>query len=128
MKLDHIALDRLSISPANMRGGKKPPDISGILPSIRARGILMPLLVRPNLCPESFDGAQENPVEGGSSETFEIVAGSRRFLAAQVVANENGSAEPLPCAIMEAGDDAAALEASLIENLARLAPDEVTQW
>jgi ParB family transcriptional regulator, chromosome partitioning protein len=112
MKLDHIALDRLSISPANMRSGKKPPDITGILPSIRARGILMPLLVRPN----------------GSAETFEIVAGSRRFLAAQVVANENGIAEPLPCAIMEAGDDAAALEASLIENLARLAPDEVTQW
>ena len=112
MKLDHIALDRLSISPANMRGGKKPPDITGILPSIRARGIIMPLLVRQN----------------GSAETFEIVAGSRRFLAAQVVANENGCAEPLPCAIMEAGDDAAALEASLIENLARLAPDEVTQW
>lgn len=112
MKLDHIALDRLSISPANMRGGKKPPDISGILPSIRARGIIMPLLVRPN----------------GSDTTFEIVAGSRRFLAAQTVATENGFAEPLPCAIMEAGDDAAALEASLIENLARLAPDEVTQW
>jgi ParB family transcriptional regulator, chromosome partitioning protein len=112
MKLDHIALDRLSISPANMRSGKKPPDISGILPSIRARGIIMPLLVRQN----------------GSAETFEIVAGSRRFLAAQTVANENGVAEPLPCAIMEAGDDAAALEASLIENLARLAPDEVTQW
>ena len=112
MKLDHIALDRLSISPANMRSGKKPPDISGILPSIRARGIIMPLLVRPN----------------GSDTTFEIVAGSRRFLAAQTVANENGVAEPLPCAIMEAGDDAAALEASLIENLARLAPDDVTQW
>lgn len=112
MKLDHIALDRLSISPANMRSGKKSPDISGILPSIRARGIIMPLLVRPN----------------GSDTTFEIVAGSRRFLAAQTVATENGVAEPLPCAIMEAGDDAAALEASLIENLARLAPDEVTQW
>jgi ParB family transcriptional regulator, chromosome partitioning protein len=112
MKLDHIALDRLSISPANMRSGKKPPDITGILPSIRARGIIMPLLVRPN----------------GSDTTFEIVAGSRRFLAAQTVATESGVAEPLPCAIMEAGDDAAALEASLIENLARLAPDEVTQW
>ena len=112
MKLDHIALDRLSISPANMRSGKKPPDISGILPSIRARGIIMPLLVRPNR----------------SDTTFEIVAGSRRFLAAQTVATESGNAEPLPCAIMEAGDDAAALEASLIENLARLAPDEVTQW
>ena len=112
MKLDHIDLDRISISPANMRSGKRPPDISGILPSIRARGIIMPLLVRPN----------------GSDTTFEIVAGSRRFLAAQAVATENGVAEPLPCAIMEAGDDAAALEASLIENLARLAPDEVTQW
>ena len=63
-----------------------------------------------------------------ATRTFEIVAGSRRFLAAQTVATENGVAEPLPCAIMEAGDDAAALEASLIENLARLAPDEVTQW
>jgi ParB family transcriptional regulator, chromosome partitioning protein len=112
MKLDHIALDRLSISPANMRSGKKPLDISGILSSIRARGIIMPLLVRPN----------------GSDTTFEIVAGSRRFLAAQTVATESGNADPLPCAIMEAGDDAAALEASLIENLARLAPDEVTQW
>lgn len=78
MKLDHIALDRLSISPVNMRSGKKPPDISGILPSIRARGIIMPLLVRPN----------------GSDTTFEIVAGSRRFLAAQTVATESGNADP----------------------------------
>ena len=112
MKLAHIDQDRLSISPANMRGGKKPPDISDILPSVRARGVLVPLLVRQN----------------GSAETFEIVAGRRRYCAAQVVANENGTPEPLPCAIMEAGDDAAAVEASLIENLARLAPDEVTQW
>jgi ParB family transcriptional regulator, chromosome partitioning protein len=112
MKLAHIDQDRLSISPANMRGGKKPPDISDILPSVRARGVLVPLLVRQN----------------GSAETFEIVAGRRRYCAAQIVANENGSPEPLPCAIMEAGDDAAAVEASLIENLARLAPDEVTQW
>jgi ParB family transcriptional regulator, chromosome partitioning protein len=112
MKLAHIDQDRLSISPANMRNGKKRPDISDILPSVRARGMLVPLLVRQN----------------GSAETFEIVAGRRRFCAAQVIANENGTPEPLPCAIMEAGDDAAALEASLIENTARLDPDEVTQW
>jgi ParB family transcriptional regulator, chromosome partitioning protein len=112
MKLAHIDQDRLSISPANMRAGKKPPDISDILPSVRARGVLVPLLVRQN----------------ASAETFEIVAGRRRFCAAQVIANENGTSEPLPCAIMEAGDDAAALEASLIENTARLDPDEVTQW
>jgi ParB family transcriptional regulator, chromosome partitioning protein len=112
MKLAHIDQDRLSISSANMRNGKKPPDIADILPSVRARGVLVPLLVRQN----------------GSAETFEIVAGRRRFCAAQVIANENGTPEPLPCAIMEAGDDAAALEASLIENTARLDPDEVTQW
>src|SRR3546814_13320552 len=34
----------------------------------------------------------------------------------------------LPCAIMEDGDDASALEASLIENIARLDPAEVSQW
>ncbi len=112
MKLDFIALDKLSISPANMRTGKKPSDIANILPSVRARGILQTLLVRPN-CAEGC---------------FEIVAGKRRFYAAKAVAEETGTAEPLPCAIIEAGDDAAALEASLIENIARLDADEVTRW
>jgi ParB family transcriptional regulator, chromosome partitioning protein len=112
MKLAFIPLDKLTISSANMRAGKKPPDISNILPSVRKRGVLQTLLVRPNCAPDSF----------------EIVAGNRRFHAAKAVANENGVAEPLPCAIMEAGDDAAALEASLIENVARLDADEVTRW
>jgi ParB family transcriptional regulator, chromosome partitioning protein len=112
MKLAFIPLDKLTISPANMRAGKKPPDITNILPSVRKRGVLQTLLVRPNRAPDSF----------------EIVAGNRRFHAAKAVANENGVSEPLPCAIMEAGDDAAALEASLIENVARLDADEVTRW
>jgi ParB family chromosome partitioning protein len=112
MRLDHIDQNRLSISHANMRNGKKPPDISDILPSVRARGVLVPLLVRPN----------------GSDHTFEIVAGRRRFFAAQTVANDTGDAVPLPCAIMEAGDDADALEASIIENCIRVNPDEVTRW
>src|SRR3546814_17932122 len=38
------------------------------------------------------------------------------------------SSDLLPCAILELGDDADAIEASLIENMARLDPDEVTQW
>lgn len=113
MKLDFIDLGKLSVSKTNMRHGKKAPDISDILPSVRARGVLVPILIRQN----------------GSEETFEIVAGRRRFEAARTVANENGGdAEPMPCAIIEAGDDAAAIEASLIENLARLQPDEVSQW
>jgi ParB family transcriptional regulator, chromosome partitioning protein len=120
MKLDFIPLGKLSISKANMRHGRKAPDVSDLLPTIRKRGILQPLIVRPNLCPE--------PVEGSGPDAFEIVAGRRRFHAAQIVANENGDADPVPCAILDAGDDADAIEASMIENLARLDPDEVTQW
>jgi hypothetical protein len=48
MKLTHIALAQLTESRANMRSGRKPPDIANILPSIRARGIIQTLLVRPN--------------------------------------------------------------------------------
>ena len=112
MKLDFIDLGKLSISKANMRYAKKAPDVSDILPTVRARGVLVPLIVRPN-CAEG---------------AFEIVAGARRFTAATIVASEKGEAEPMPCAILEEGDDAAALEASLIENVARRDPDEVTQW
>jgi ParB family chromosome partitioning protein len=112
MQLRHIDLANLSISAANMRGKGK-PDIANILPSVRARGILVPLIVRAN----------------GSPFRFEIVAGKRRYHAALAIAEENGGeAEPLPCAVLDDADDAAALEASLIENVARLDPDEVTRW
>ena len=112
MQLAHIDFERLSISPLNMRHGKKAPDVSDILPSIRARGVLVPLLVRPN----------------GTPDTYEVVAGRRRYFSAKAVKEEGGDLPPLPCAIMEEGDDAAALEASLIENIARLDPDEMSQY
>lgn len=112
MQLRHIHIANLTVSTANMRRNGK-ADISNILPSVRARGILVPLMVRPN----------------GSADTFEIVAGKRRYHAALAVAEENsGECEPLPCAVLDDADDAAALEASLIENVARLDPDEVTRW
>jgi ParB family chromosome partitioning protein len=105
MKLDFIPLGKLSVSKANMRHGKRPPDVSDILPTVRKRGVIVPVLVRPNCAPDAF----------------EIVAGARRFRAAQLVAEERiaaseplGDCEQLPCAILD--------------NLARLDPDEVTQW
>lgn len=113
MQLANIDIGKLSVSALNMRHAKKAPDVSDILPSIRARGIVQPLLVRP---------VADDP------DRFEIVAGRRRWFAANAVIQEGGDIEPLPCAIMAPGDDAAALEASLIENIARLDPDEVTQW
>jgi ParB family chromosome partitioning protein len=112
MELKHIDIAHLSVSAANMRARGKAPDLGNILPSVRARGVLVPLIVRPT----------------GSPDSYEIVAGKRRYHAALTVAQECGEAEALPCAIIEAGDDAAALEASLIENVARLDPDEVTRW
>ena len=112
MKLDFIPMDKLSIAAANMRGKGKDPDVSDLLPSVRARGVIVPLLVRPN-CAEG---------------RFEIVAGRRRFTALNIVAREGGAVKPIPCAILDEGDDADALEASMLENLARVRPDEVSQW
>lgn len=112
MKLDFIPMDKLSIAATNMRGKGKDPDVSDLLPSIRARGVIVPLLVRPN-CAEGH---------------FEIVAGRRRFTAVNFVAREGGAVKPIPCAILDEGDDADALEASMLENLARVQPDEVSQW
>jgi ParB family chromosome partitioning protein len=111
MELKHIDIANLSVSTANMRGVTKKPDLTNILPSVRARGILVPLIVRP----------------GAADGSYEVVAGKRRYHAALTVAEEQDGIDPLPCAVMEAGDDAAALEASLIENIARLDPDEVSR-
>lgn len=110
MKLQHIALSQLKPSPLNVRkhGGD---DVSDLLPSIRAQGVLQPLLVRPNC------------------EGFEVIAGGRRFKASRIVAAENEGSDPaVPCAVMDEGDDAAAIEASLVENIARLPMDEVDQY
>jgi ParB family transcriptional regulator, chromosome partitioning protein len=112
MKLEFVPLDKLSVSKTNMRHRGKDPDVSDILPTVRKRGVIQPLIVRPARGPDAF----------------EIVAGRRRFRAATLVAEEKGEAEPLPCAILEPGDDAAAIEISMIENMARLDADEVTQW
>jgi len=64
--------------------------------SLRERGVLQPVLVR--------------PVAGG---TYELVAGERRWRAAQIA-----GLETVPALVRER-DDAEALEAALIENMAR---------
>lgn len=112
MQIENIPIDRLSISKANMRQGKKPPDVSDILPSVIKRGVIIPVIVRPN-CNEGH---------------FEICAGKRRYyasLAAQAAGKEDVT---LPCIQIAANDDAEALEISMIENMLRQAPDAVTQW
>jgi ParB family chromosome partitioning protein len=92
MELRHIDIANLTVSTANMRGKGK-PDIANILPSVRARGILVPLIVRAN----------------GTPGSYEIVAGKRRYFSALTIVEEAGGIDPLPGAVIEAGDDAAAL-------------------
>jgi ParB family chromosome partitioning protein len=133
MELEFIALGNLAVSKSNMRYARKAPDVSDILPTVRARGVLQPILVRPSGAP------------GEDGQHYEIVAGCRRFHAALIVAAEReeariGAGEPdgpdgpesgagmLPCAVLDEADDASAVEASLIENIARLDPDEVSRW
>ncbi|SLJ91314.1 ParB/RepB/Spo0J family partition protein [Novosphingobium mathurense] len=112
MKLDFIEHDKLFVDKTNMRYGKKAPDVSDILPTVRKRGVIVPLIVKP----------------ANGEDRSGIVAGARRWAADGIVRTEGIDHGPLPCAILEDGDDADAIEASLIENIARLDPDEVTQW
>jgi ParB family chromosome partitioning protein len=108
--LVHIKLSQLGISKLNMRHGRKAPDVSDILPSIREKGIRQTLLVR-----REGDG-------------FGIVAGRRRFFALQQIAKETGVDPLVPCAVMAEGDSASAIEASIIENVARLPATEMEQY
>jgi len=109
MELQHIDLKDLKLSPLNVRkNGRLNGD--DLVPSIKANGIIQPFLVR------STKGMG-----------FEIIAGQRRYHACLTIAKEC-SVDPLPCAIMEEGDNAKAIEASLAENIARLPMDEIDQY
>ena len=108
--LQHIPLADLKLSKLNVRR-HGPKDIGSLAASISALGLIQPLLVR----------------NGGDG--FEIVAGQRRYLAMKRL-NAEGAPETdtLPCVVMEATDDAAAIESSLAENVARLPMDEIDQY
>lgn len=117
MKLAFANPRNMTISPLNMHHGRPAPDVSDIRPSIGQRGILVPMLVLEKI----VDGAV---VEGH----FEVVAGARRLTAALAEIASGVEIDPAPIVVLAPGDDAAAIEASLLENLSRLPPDEVSTW
>lgn len=73
-------------------------DLDSLTQSIREKGILQPILVR--------------PMEGGGAK-YELVAGERRWLAAQAA-----RLHEVPIIVREL-DDASALEIAIIENIQR---------
>jgi ParB family chromosome partitioning protein len=110
MELQHIEFSKLKISKTNMRYRDPPPDVSDLLPSIMTKGVLLPLLVR---------------AEDGK---FGVVAGRRRWFSLKAKKEKLGEVDAPPCAIMEDGDDAEAIELSLLENVARRDPDPMREY
>ena len=113
--LKFIPFSQLHISKLNMRHSDTAPEIDDILPSVKERGIRQPLIVRR---------------EGGTAKKpkYGIVAGRRRYFCLSTMAEEGTKIPDVPCCVMDAKDDALAIETSIIENVARLAPTEMEQY
>lgn len=96
-----IPLTKLIVSILNVRkaldAGQEDSNVEELAASIREKGLLSPLTVRP--LPDGL---------------FEILVGQRRYLACKLV-----PLDPVPCLIREGLSDADAISLSLIENVHR---------
>ena len=97
-----IAVDEIAPDPANLRGEV---DAADLVDSVRAHGVLQPLLVRPD------------DANGG----YVIVSGHRRHKAALVA-----EIAEVPCMVREASGESDWAQWQLVENMQRhdLAPSE----
>lgn len=92
-----LPIDRLTPNPQQPRRDFAPEDLEALASSIRQKGVLQPLIVRPA------------PAEG----FYEIVAGERRWRAAQIA-----QLHEVPVLVREF-DDVEVLEVAIIENIQR---------
>jgi ParB family transcriptional regulator, chromosome partitioning protein len=95
-ELRELPLEVVRPNPDQPRKRFDDEALQGLAGSLAERGVVQPILVR--------------PVAGG---TYEIVAGERRWRAAQLAGLER-----IP-AVVQDHDDAASLEVALVENMAR---------
>jgi ParB family chromosome partitioning protein len=101
-RLASLALDLLQRGKYQPRLDMRPDSLSELADSIKSQGIVQPILVRPL--------AGRHP---GEPQRYEIIAGERRWRAAQMA----GMAE-IPAVIRDVPDEAAVAMA-LIENIQR---------
>ncbi len=94
--LRHVPVEQIFPNPANPRKHFSEEDIDNLASSIRDKGLLQPLVVRPK-----------------GPGTYEIVAGERRWRAAQ-----RAQVHDIPVLIREL-DDRETLEIAIIENVQR---------
>ncbi|MCB1897235.1 MAG: ParB/RepB/Spo0J family partition protein [Zoogloeaceae bacterium] len=95
-ELQTLAIDALRPGKYQPRTRMDPGSLDELAASIRSRGIMQPIMVR--------------PLDGGD---YEIIAGERRWRAAQIA-----GLGAVPCLVREIPDEAA-LAMSLIENIQR---------
>ena len=95
-ELQILALEALRPGRYQPRTRMDPGSLEELAASIKAQGIMQPILVR--------------PIEG---DAFEIIAGERRWRAAEIA-----GLDAVPCLVREIPDNAA-LAMSLIENIQR---------
>ena len=101
-ELARLPLDLLQRGRYQPRMDMRPETLSALADSIRAQGVVQPIVVRPVGAPDEL-GVQR----------YEIIAGERRWRAAQLA----GLAE-IPAIIRQVPDDAA-IAMALIENIQR---------
>lgn len=99
-RYDRIPLDQIAASSTNPRTHLDPVALEELVTSIRDKGVVQPILVRPKA------GAR-------NGHTFEIVAGERRVKASRLAEQKT-----IPAIIRELSD-AEVLELQLIENIQR---------
>jgi ParB family chromosome partitioning protein len=95
-ELRDVAVELIEPNPAQPRRRFDEESLEALAGSLRERGVLQPVLVRPRA--------------GGR---FELVAGERRWRAARLAGLDR-----IP-ALVHPRDDAASLEVALVENMAR---------
>ena len=101
-ELANLPVDLLQRGRYQPRLDMRPESLNDLADSIRAQGVVQPIVVRP---------LASTP--GGGAQRYEIIAGERRWRAAQMA----GLAQ-VPV-IVRPADDRAVLEMALIENLQR---------
>ena len=101
---DTVSLNKLVISPRNVRKTNGEEDIAGLAESIKSKGLLQNLVVSP-----ASDG-----------KLFEVDAGGRRLRALQLLASRKDLPKNWPVPVKVIAPDAAT-ESSLAENLQKIA-------
>jgi ParB family chromosome partitioning protein len=95
-ELAHVPVEQIHPNPRQPRKRFESENVAGLADSIRAQGLIQPVVLRPRL-------------EGG----YELIAGERRWRAAR-----DAGVETVPAVVRDA-DDRETLLLGLVENVAR---------